>query len=67
MVLLDVNAPHNRPVFDLYASVVYSMEAGDVRLTMADGKILYENGEYTTIDMERVMTEAGRVFDGYFK
>ena len=29
----------------------------DVVLTMVDGKILYDHGEYPTIDMERVIHE----------
>ncbi len=67
LILVDTNAPHNRPSFDPYASLCYSVDASDIRMTMADGVILYENGEYTTIDMERVMANAERVFDGYFK
>lgn len=27
-------------------------------MTMADGKLLYENGEYLTIDIRRVVREA---------
>jgi len=27
-------------------------------LTMVDGKVLYDNGEYTTIDIEKTIFEA---------
>jgi 5-methylthioadenosine/S-adenosylhomocysteine deaminase len=30
-------------------------------MTMVDGKILYENGEYKTIDIEKVRSEVERV------
>ena len=32
--------------------------SSDVVLTMVDGKILYENGEYKTLDREKVFYEA---------
>ena len=39
---------------------MYAAQGGDVKLTMADGKVLYKNGEYTTIDVERAMFETER-------
>ena len=38
-------------------NLVYSASGKDVRLTMVDGKVLYQDGEYTTIDLEKVMAE----------
>ena len=57
LVLLDRNALHNIPCYDEYAMLAYSAEAADVRMTMVDGRILYRNGEYTSIDEERVRAE----------
>ncbi|MBQ6018666.1 MAG: amidohydrolase [Clostridia bacterium] len=61
LVLLDMNRPHLIPNDDAAALLVYSAQGGDVCLTMADGKILFENGEYKTLDIERVMREAAAV------
>lgn len=66
LVLLDLSAPHNMPVYDLNAALTYSADAGDVRLTMVDGRILYRDGAYTSIDMDRLRREAGRVIAHYF-
>ncbi len=66
LILLDRNALHNQPCFDPYAMLAYSAERNDVLLTMVDGRILYRNGSYTTIDMERLMAESQRVFASYF-
>ena len=33
-------------------------------MTMSDGKILYENGEYKTIDVEKAIFEAGLATKG---
>ena len=53
IIAVDLSGPHMRPVLDLPALLVYSAQAADVRMTMVDGKILYENGEFLTIDRER--------------
>ena len=50
----STDAPHLIPSFDPVSTLVYSAQGGDVRMTMVDGEILYENGEYKTIDAERV-------------
>ncbi len=45
---------HMYPNLDTLALLLYSAQASDVVMTMVDGKILYENGEFTTIDREQV-------------
>lgn len=57
LIVLDISGPHMFPVHDLTNNVVYSASGSDVVLTMADGNILYKDGEYLTIDMERVRFE----------
>lgn len=66
LVLIDRNAIHNQPSYDDYAMLCYSAERRDVLMTMADGRILYCNGEYTSIDEERLRYEAREVFAHYF-
>ncbi|MBR6708142.1 MAG: amidohydrolase, partial [Clostridia bacterium] len=60
LALIDLSVPHNMPVYDLDATLTYSAEAQDVRLTMVDGRILYQDGTYTSIDIEHLRREAGR-------
>ena len=36
---------------------VYSAQGSDVVLTMVDGEVLYREGEYLTIDIERALHE----------
>lgn len=55
LTVLDIGQPHMRPVHDLVNNVVYSASGSDVILTMADGKVLYKNGEYLTIDIEKAL------------
>ena len=54
IVAIDLDAPHLVPAFDPLALLVYSAQGADVRMTMVDGRILYENGEYFTLDADRI-------------
>lgn len=58
IMAIDLNRPHLTPCLDAAALVTYSAGRSDVCLTMADGVILYENGEYLTLDRERILFEA---------
>lgn len=60
VVALDFDRPHLYPAFEALPMLVYSAQASDVCMTMVDGKILYENGEYKTLDAERVFHDAKR-------
>lgn len=57
---INLNAPHLMPLHDVPSLLVYSAQASDVALTMVDGKILFDNGCYTTIDAERVRFDLER-------
>ena len=57
LTVLDISRPHMRPVHDLVNSIVYSASGSDVVLTMADGRVLYRDGEFLTIDIEKTMAE----------
>ena len=57
VVAFDVNKHHLIPNLNPEALLVYSAQGSDVCMTMVDGNILYENGEFKTIDKERVYSE----------
>ena len=58
LIVLDLSQPNMHPVHNMANNVVYSASGSDVLLTMVDGKVLYADGEYKTIDIERVIREA---------
>lgn len=63
IVVYDLEAPHLQPVYDVLSNLLFSAGAGDIVLTMVDGKVLYRDGEFTTIDIGRVMAETRRIRD----
>ena len=58
IIALDFTKPHLYPNFDPMALIVYSAQASDVCMTMVDGNILYENGNFLTLDKEQVLANA---------
>jgi 5-methylthioadenosine/S-adenosylhomocysteine deaminase len=60
LIVLDLSGPHMFPVHDMATNLVYSASGSDVILTMVDGKVLYKDGEFPTIDLEQVKFEVIR-------
>ena len=54
IIAINLDAPHMVPDYDTVALVTCSAQASDVVMTMVDGKVLYENGQYLTMDRERI-------------
>jgi 5-methylthioadenosine/S-adenosylhomocysteine deaminase len=57
MIMLNLDAPHLFPLNEPCSAVAYSARGSDVCLTMVQGKILYENGEFKTLDLEKIRHE----------
>ena len=57
IIMLNLDAPHLFPMNEPCAAVAYAAGGSDVCMTMVQGRILYENGEYTTIDLEKIRHE----------
>lgn len=60
IIVLDLASPYMYPAHDLTSNLIYSACGTDVALTMVDGKVLYKDGEYKTIDLEKVIFEVTR-------
>lgn len=58
LIVVDIDKPNMYPVHNLLNNLVYSASGTDIVMTMADGRVLYENGEYMTIDIQRTVREA---------
>ena len=67
LIVVDISQPNMHPVHKMTNNLVYSASGSDVVLTMADGKVLYEKGEYKTIDIEKTIFEASRATEKILK
>ena len=57
IVLVDFSAPHLIPCHNVLNGLVWSAKGGDVAMTMVRGNILYQNGQFPTIDLKSVVEE----------
>ena len=57
LILVDFSAPHLIPCHNVLNALVYSAKGGDVAMTMVGGKILYQNGQFPTIDLQHAVEE----------
>lgn len=52
-----------QPINNIIKNIVYSGSKENVKLTMINGKILYENGEFIGTDIEKIYYEAQKIAD----
>ena len=57
IILVDFSAPHLMPCHNVMNGLVFSAKGGDVAMTMVRGKILYQNGQFPTIDLKTVVED----------
>ncbi len=60
IAVIDFNSPHLHPIHDVKNNLVYAAGGSDVRITVCDGKILYKDGEFLTLDFEKLKHWAER-------
>lgn len=57
LILVDFNRPNLVPCHDVEENLVFSARGSDVSMNMARGKIIYEKGEFLTLDLEKIRSE----------
>lgn len=63
LILIDRSGFHWHPNFDNISLAVYAGNSMDVDTVIVNGKILMQNKEFLTIDIEKVYAEVDRVTD----
>ena len=63
LIVIDMHRPNMQPINNISKNIVYSGSKENVKLTMVDGKILYQDGEFKTIDIEETYKQAQRIID----
>ena len=65
-MLIDMDAVSTIPCYDTDAAFAYSVRSSNVAMTMVDGRVLYKNGEYKTIDVEKIKYDFKEIQKHYF-
>jgi cytosine/adenosine deaminase-related metal-dependent hydrolase len=66
LIRIDVSAPRMQPIYDIYASLVFSAMPVDVRDVMVAGKWLMRGREVLSLERKKVMRDALQIA-GEFK
>lgn len=66
LIMLNVNKPKLHPLYDPISTVVYACSGSDVCMTMVQGKILYKDGIWYTLDVPEIMNKADEIADTLF-
>ena len=61
IIMIDLKKPEMQPVNNIINNIVYSGSPDIVKMTMCNGKILYKDGEYKTIDKEDTIKHCNKL------
>lgn len=59
--VIDLKQPNMQPVHNIAKNLVYAGSKQNVCMTVVNGKILYENGKFTTVDADEIYKRANRL------
>ncbi len=60
LLVLDVNRPHMKPAHNLLHNLIYAASGDDIVLTMVDGIVRYENGDWPHLDIEKIYAQVDK-------
>lgn len=58
IIIIDGNKPNMVPAYNLESLLVYGASGSDVRTTIVDGKVLYMDGTFYTLDYDSIIEAA---------
>jgi len=58
LIVLDLDAPHAVPIYNLYSQIVYALKASDVRSVVIGGRAVMENRRVLTLDEPTIVAQA---------
>ncbi|CAK0769355.1 5-methylthioadenosine/S-adenosylhomocysteine deaminase [Gammaproteobacteria bacterium] len=58
VIVVDLNYPHLQPVHNIASLLVYSASGLEVDTVICHGTIILDNGQYQTMDAQKIITEA---------
>ena len=67
LIQLDFDRPHLTPLYNVISHLVYAANADDVVTTIVDGKVLYKDGKFLTLDEEKIKEDANKIAQAMVK
>ncbi len=57
IIVVDTRSPHMVPMYNPYSQLVYAANGSDVMTSIVDGKVLMDNRNLTTLNVDQVMDD----------
>ena len=61
IIMIDLLQPNMQPINNIATNLVYSGSKTNVKMTMIDGKILYEDGKFIGVDALEIYKNANNM------
>lgn len=61
LAVIDLMQPNMQPVHNIAKNLVYAGSKQNVYMTVVNGKVLYENGKFTTVDAAEIYSRAEKL------
>lgn len=61
LIMINLKAPCMRPIHDIISNLVYSGGKHIVMMTMINGKILYENGKFLSLNTDEILEQVDKM------
>jgi 5-methylthioadenosine/S-adenosylhomocysteine deaminase len=61
LIVVDLQKPHLKPLYDPYSAIAYSMQSSDIETVIINGQIVLHKGIFKTTDPQRAMGEVEKL------
>ncbi len=61
LIIIDTNKPHLTPMYNVYSHLVYAAGGNDVATSIINGRLVMENGDLLTLDIEKIMADVNEI------
>jgi 5-methylthioadenosine/S-adenosylhomocysteine deaminase len=58
LIVVDLDAPHQTPLYNVYSHLVYATKANDVRTVVIEGRVVMRDRRLLTLDEEAIKRDA---------
>jgi len=61
IIIISTKTPHMTPIYNPYSQIVYSATGADVRDVIINGRIVYRDRQFTTLDKAEILNEVEKI------
>lgn len=63
LTVIDLNRPNMQPMNNTVKNIVFAGSDSNVKMTVSNGVIVYEDGEFPTLDKEKIFAKANEIIE----